>query len=403
MQHKIKLLMIIGLLYSSMIYANEEAAMPFTTKWDKAYLVQSADKNFNLKFGGRLMWDNAFFFQDQALEDSFGILTNGTQFRRVRFYNEGDIYQNIKFKVQLDFAGGSVGFRDVFIELKKIPVLGSIKVGQFKEPFRYEELTSSNNITFIERTFPSDYSVSRNNGVMFGNNLLNNRMSWAAGFFRNADGAGNDRNAGNAYNITTRLTGLPYISEDKSKLVHLGLGYTYRDPENRSYSIASRPEAHMANRYVSTGLISDINAINIIGTELLMIRGSFSFLGEYVQSNVSMNDLAKEAYIFSTYHAQISYFLTGERKNYSSSGFKGITPKKDFGTESGAGAWEVALRYSSNDLNSGDIEGGQLDCITLGLNWYLNPVSRIMLNYTLAQRQDIGNASIFQTRVQLAF
>ncbi len=76
--------------------------------------------------------------------------------------------------------------------------------------------------------------------------------------------------------------------------------------------------------------------------------------------------------------------------------------------DKGAGAWELALRVSAIDLNSKDnvqnaIDGGEMLDITAGLNWYINPATRVMFNYVLAQLKDVGNANIAQIRFQLDF
>ena len=103
----------------------------------------------------------------------------------------------------------------------------------------------------------------------------------------------------------------------------------------------------------------------------------------------------------------MSYFLTGEYKKYKSSysGFGRIKPKSNFGgTENkGLGAWEIALRYSNSDLNNKNVLGGQQSDIMVGLNWYLNPVTRIMLNKVWANIKNFGNANAFEVRFQVDF
>ena len=79
-----------------------------------------------------------------------------------------------------------------------------------------------------------------------------------------------------------------------------------------------------------------------------------------------------------------------------------MKPKKNFGSD-GGGAWELALRYSSIDLNDGDVTGGKMNDITFGINWYLNPATRMMLNYVYSDVEDLGKASIIQTRFQIDF
>ena len=109
--------------------------------------------------------------------------------------------------------------------------------------------------------------------------------------------------------------------------------------------------------------------------------------------------------VFTGYYVIVGYFLTGEHRNYlTSSGFFGrVKPKKNFGQDGGLGAFELALRYSAIDLDSKDILGGQLSDINVGLNWYLNPVTRFSINYVRANLIDVGNANIFQMRFQLDF
>jgi phosphate-selective porin OprO and OprP len=52
----------------------------------------------------------------------------------------------------------------------------------------------------------------------------------------------------------------------------------------------------------------------------------------------------------------------------------------------GTGALQLAVRYAELDLNdqSAGITGGHQNSLTLGLNWELNPVSRVMYNYVHA-------------------
>lgn len=70
------------------------------------------------------------------------------------------------------------------------------------------------------------------------------------------------------------------------------------------------------------------------------------------------------------------------------------------------GAWEVAARCSSIDLFDGSVDGGEEDNVTVALNWYMNPNTRIMLNYQYLDldRDTVSDdASAVQARFQIDF
>ena len=79
----------------------------------------------------------------------------------------------------------------------------------------------------------------------------------------------------------------------------------------------------------------------------------------------------------------------------------------------GPGAWEIAARYSYVNLNSGfganRIQGGIMDGVTLGLNWYLNTNLNVMFDWAYDNRYDLpdgtvpGYTSGFGARVQFQF
>ena len=56
----------------------------------------------DIEFGGRIMYDMAVW---ENTTNDVATQMSGTEFRRVRFYNSGKIYGNVKYKLQLDFAG----------------------------------------------------------------------------------------------------------------------------------------------------------------------------------------------------------------------------------------------------------------------------------------------------------
>lgn len=390
------------------VFSQKKEGDPFTFKWDKGFKIESADNQFKFKFGGRIMIDNALFSQDKGLDAAFNPLTttSGTELRRARIFTSGTIYGNIDFKFSVDFAGNKSTIKDAYIGLKHIPLVGNIRIGHVKEPLRLDVITSSKYMTFMERSFMDDFMQTRNNGIVFFNDYFDNKLSLQAGYFLNEDNSSSDKAANKGYAITSRATTLLINNKEKKELLHAGFGYSYRNPSSNQFSISSKPESHLSSlKYVSSGNINNVKNINILNFETAYVKKSFGFQAEYLTTKVKTElNTALSTYNFSSYYGEISYFLTGESKVFknSYSGFDRIKPNNNYG-KNGSGAWEIALRYSKTNLNSGAVLGGEQSDITLGLNWYLNPSTRFMVNNVFADVKGKGNANIFQLRFQIDF
>lgn len=376
----------------------------FDAYWEKGYHLDSKDGNFKLKFGGRIQYDKAFFFQDDAIETEFGAFENASEFRRVRFANEGTIYKFIFYKLEFDFASGHADVTDAFITLTDLPAIGNIRIGHQKEPFSLDMMNSSNDMTFMERAPVTNFKKQRNSGLLVFNTAFEQRATWAIGAYHNSDDTGQSL-PDDRYNITGRITGLPYYNKEENKLLHLGLAYSNRNPSGRVYNIRSRPDSNLAPLYVDTEIIENVTENHTLGTELALIWDSFALQGEYIASGVK-DDV--NTYNFSGYYGEASYFITGEHKNYATKDawFKRITPNNNFNPTSedkGWGAFEAAVRYSSLDLNDETVKGGEINSIAAALNWHLNPATRFSVNYVHAMVKSIGDTDLVQFRFQVAF
>ena len=326
-----------------------------------------------MMIGGRIMYDMAVW---KNTTNDVATQTSGTEFRRVRFYNSGKIYGNVKYKLQLDFAGGEIAFKDVWMELNKLPIKGALRVGHFKEPLRLEAITSSKYITFMERSFPIAMSAERNSGAMY-HTTFGERLSLQTAVFREGDTFGNNKESTNNVNITSRITYLAI--NDGNKLLHLGVANSIRKNAEKTYGFSTRAENHLGNKLTSVSF-DNVDKTNILGGEFAYVNGSLFLQGEYLQTTVSgINETE-----LSSYYGQISYFLTGERRTYknSLSGFGSVKPNNNYG-ENGWGAIELAVRLSSMDLTTAN--AGTLEDITVGINWYLNPNTRVMFNYVIGE------------------
>ncbi|MEK6766777.1 MAG: porin [Planctomycetota bacterium] len=389
----------------------------FRAYWDKGLRFESENGNFKLNIGGRIMNDWGWFTQDSKIEkSSIGDQTDGTEFRRARIYFSGDIYKNISFMAEYDFASsGRPDFKDVYMELKKIPVLGNFRVGHFKEPFSLEELTSSRYITFMERSLNNAFVPSRNTGFMLHNHMLKERMTWAGGVFRNAgdhgDSEGTKKTEG-GYSLTGRITALPWYEDEGRKLIHVGFSLSRQNAFENSVRFRETPEMHLADRFVDTGAFG-AESFNLFNPELALVYGPFSLQTEYTLADVELENSPDSDPDFSGYYVSGSYFLTGESRKYKTKNgvFDRVKPNRSFEWRKSTGAIELTARYSQLDLSDEKIRGGRLNDVTLGINWYLNPNTRVMLNYVNADvtrlvgstRLSDDSANLFGMRFQIDF
>jgi phosphate-selective porin OprO/OprP len=391
----------------------KQAAAPakpedFRFYWNDGLRADSTDGRFKFKFGGRLHYDAGWVGADDLEEDLGTDLKDGAEVRRARLYFDGVLYDTTEFKLEYDFAGGSAAAKDVFLRFLKLPAVGTLTLGHFKEPFSLEEQTSDNYVTFIERSLPNIFAPSYDLGAMANNALLDQRMTWAVGVFRVTDDNGGISSDDGGYAATARVTGLPYYEEDGAKLVHLGAGYSIQEPADDTIRIRQRPEAHFVNERLTDTKNLDANDVNLLNGELASVFGPLSVQAEYFATGVSPG--AEDGSWFDGLYAQVSYFLTGEHRPYKKSEgvFDRVKPKKNFRQDGGVGAWEVAMRYSLLDLTGEDLpdEATRMQDLTAGLNWYLNPNVRLMWNYIHSCVEDDtidGSADIALMRFQVDF
>lgn len=366
--------------------------------WDRGLHIDLPRDRLRLKVAGRILADATWISEDGVAKDSPIGLGSGTEFRSARLYVSGTFYEEIGFKVQYDFVARE--FKNIYIDVR-IPHVGTLRAGNQRESFGLESLTSLKHITFIERALPNGLDSVRNNGLRLSNTLLKERMTWAFGGFREtrqfSEGSASHRN------FSSRVTGLLWYGAGGQQLLHLGIGYSLRFPAGDLVRAAQKPESNLTPNFVDTGIFP-ADRVTLMNSEAAWVQRRWSLQGEYkkvfVRSNVAKDPRFSGAYV------QFSVFLTGESRTYNPRAgiFELIEPLHSFEASSwGQGAWELALRYSTIDLNDKDILGGELEDVTLGLNWYLNSSARVTLNYVHSQLKSGGSANILMTRLQIAF
>ena len=254
----------------------------------------------------------------------------------------------------------------------------TLSVGKQKEPISMERVMSMVHLPMQERTSVSDALLpSRNFGAVLSGNALGQRVSWAGGIFHNFIDA-DDALGSTPTQLIGRLTWVPWASDDGSNLVHLGGGLRLTNAK-QGVQYFTEPEFNKSPTFVDTGLI-DADDASQINLEASWRKGPYWLHAEYVGTDVGSPASSDPA--FTGYHITGSWILSGEMRDYQyKSGIFGPVPVARSVYQGGWGAWELAARYSSIDLTDGLVDGGEMDIVSLGVNWWLSPIFNVNFNY----------------------
>jgi phosphate-selective porin OprO/OprP len=357
---------------------------------------------------GRIEADAVFASQSLASQQQIGMLEDGIGFRRARLGAEGTIGSSSRWVSEFEFSGGNVRFRDMFIGVTAVPVISQLKVGYFREPFSLEGATSSNFITFLERSPINQLDPARNWGVAAMWSPENERLVAAIGAFRDGTSnsgvsSGND----NRWSLTGRLTGLPIDEIDETnRLVHVGTAISLRQPflDLVSYDHGSRNPLLVVSDNPPSPFLPPINipsrSQQIYNVQFAAVNGPYSIQTEWYGTTIQQ--IGAGTVFLHGFYVFGSYFMTGEHRGYNRKGgeFDRVAVRRPIvkspeGGATGIGAIEFVARFSLTDFASphlpiplsGNAEaekGALLYDTTWGVNWYLNDYTRIMANYTLS-------------------
>lgn len=390
----------------------------------------TADGRFTANIRAIVMFDAGKYFQKSNLPATTvgRDLNDGTNFRRARFGVDGKLFKDFDYALIYEF-GGSGGedaghIQEAWVQYTALKPW-RIRLGAFEPNIGLAAAVSTGQMPVMERPAPAE--VARN--VAAGDSRsalqLTGNGLWGAGdsgiaarWFLSTAVTGNTVGTINSTGGATaqpqdeqqawigRVAIAPFSSTDWQ--AHLGLNAQYvfhpndaGNGTNPRYPIQlrDRPELRLdATRLVDTGGI-DARHITVLGAEAALTVQNFAIEGEYFKYDIDRRLTAAQTSFsnpkFNGWYVQGAWVLTGEPRPYNPGEARIDGPKMNYNFNPEAGTWgaiELVARYSDLDLNfhggaSGSaaaadaIRGGEQKISTLGVNWYLNPDIRIMLDY----------------------
>ncbi|RIJ15713.1 hypothetical protein D1227_19670 [Henriciella mobilis] len=350
-------------------------------------------ENFELVFGGRLHADTV------SVNDDITPIPSKSDIRRFRVNATLTVADTFRVKLDHDVGGVSTGWKNAWIEYRGVDDL-SIKAGQHIVPFNGEDMMSSNNLKLMERGLPS--ALAPNFAVGGSVRYRGDNWSITGGYFGDPIDQDPIRATDEGESIVGRVVFAPV--KKRKRAIHLAGALEHRQLKDLEPSrVSAQPEFGLSGvTLIRTGTQPDVDAYTNYNFEAGYMQGPFVVKGQYITRQNDAPLIGDPSFYGASVEA--AYVITGERQRYSSTSgtFGAIRPRGKYG------AFELAARFSTLDLNDGLIAGGKQSNYTVGVNWYVNENVRLMGNYVSADVSPNRNgvdesADALMGRLQIAY
>ena len=396
--------------------AEKKKETGISAKYKDGVVFESGDGKNSLSVNGRVHADYRSFNYSEDDNGSNVLSATGADTFDIRRARLG---AKVKF---LDFYEGEVVFNGTggapVLDIAYLNVAWwkpvQFRFGQFKMPFSLEQLTSSNNIDFIERSFVDSYIPGKEIGAMVhGSPYKGVTYGLAASTGRGQNNTENDVRV-DGVDIVGRVTvNAAEIMENKEMVLHGGLAFSQGDISkgdgNAAFGGNRSTEARGAQFFtapVVNSLFTTSDA-NIdrgrFGLETALAYGPFKVQGQYSKTGFEFDTLARGYDVdVKTWYLQALWTISGEKHadRYKNGAFGALKPTNNFDPANfSGGAWEVGARYSkfdASDFNTLGLRAGagldaqvstganqftEADAWTVGLKFVPNAHIRFMLDY----------------------
>jgi|GEM_PF-386897 len=228
--------------------ARREAAMDKVNKansaktelqgvWKDGFGFTTGDGQHSIKLTGRLQTDYRWIDSGNNNLAAAGrndrdtaSTADGFELRRARFGVQGFMYKDINYKAEWNLVGGAPVVDEAYVNFAYYKPV-QLTFGRFKQPFSLEQLTSSNSIDFMERSYNDQNGVpAKKLGAMVSGEPAKG-FTYAASLFQeglneltDADGTGK-RYAGR---LTANLSQLLNLNNSVLHFGVAGVGGDYQ-------------------------------------------------------------------------------------------------------------------------------------------------------------------------------
>ena len=349
--------------------------------------LKSKDGNNTVQLTGRLHMDYRQYSPDYGTGQTTDSYQNTAEARRARFGIRGQFAKDFKYQLLANF-GASDGFSstsstadEMWVNWAANPEM-QFQFGLFKMPFSLEQMTSSNNLDFMERSLvgqnDSELIPAKETGFMV-HGVPKPGLTYALALSR---GKSNKSAEFDGFDYIGRVTtNIAELTGSKAYTAHLGAAYSTGEIKSGVIPVSGRTESRMQSAWFTGSALSGATTRTRQGLEAAFAYNAFKVQGEHFQFNydpATGNDQK-----INGYYVQALYNLTGESHNYKDGIFNWIKPNNPL-DKGGRGAWQVGVRLSEFDASDITVATGKSNratAMTYGVTWFATDNLRFMLNY----------------------
>ncbi len=349
--------------------------------------LKSKDGSNTIQLTGRLHMDYRQYSPDYGTGQTTDSYQNVAEARRSRFGVRGQFAKDFKYQLLANF-GNDVGSGststtadEMWVNYAANPEL-QFQFGLFKMPFSLEQLTSSNNIDFMERSLigntDGEFIPAKETGFML-HGIPKPGLVYQLAVSR---GRANKDAVNDGFDYIGRVaTNVAELQGSKAYILHLGAAYSVGEIKGGVTPASGRTESRSQSSWFTGPALSGTTTRTRQGLEAAFSYNGLKVQAEHFQFNYDPTTGNDQK--INGYYVQTLYNLTGESHNYKDGIFNWIKPNNPL-DKGGRGAWQVGVRLSEFDASDITVATGKSNratAITYGITWFCTDNLRFMLNY----------------------
>jgi phosphate-selective porin OprO/OprP len=349
--------------------------------------LKSKDGNTTAQFTGRIHMDYRQYSPDYGAGQTTDSYQNLAEVRRARFGVRGQFAKDFKYQLLANF-GNDVGasstsstMDEMWVNYAANPEM-QFQFGLFKMPFSLEQLTSSNNLDFMERSLigqnDSELIPAKETGFML-HGIPKPGLTYQLALSR---GRGNKDAVNDGFDYIGRVTtNVAELVGNKEVVAHLGAAYSVGNIKGGVTPASGRTEARSQSAWFTGPALSGNTERTRAGAEFALAYQAAKIQGEYF--DFTYDPATGNNQKINGYYVQAVYNLTGENHVYKDGVFNWVKPNNAI-DKGGRGAWQVGVRMSEFDAGDIAVVAGKTNratAMTYGITWFATDNLRFMLNY----------------------